>query len=143
MQSISQKQSDLNAVSIDWCLPMSFTNLDQKQLGTSRWLSDHYLSFTHVLLFHFSCLESQNVPDGSKRGIKVFKRLQVIWFCLISRLFTKIAVPPSVIDRMSKFSSPCVIGSHSLQSNLHLMTSCHLETKRKRTNHLLKRNQKM
>ena len=31
VQSISQKQSDLNSVSIDWCLPMSFTNLDQKQ----------------------------------------------------------------------------------------------------------------
>ena len=43
VQSISQKQSDLNSVSIDWCLPMSFTNLNQKQLGTSSWQSDHYL----------------------------------------------------------------------------------------------------
>ena len=74
VQSISQKQSDLNSVSIDWCLPMSFTNLDQKHLGTSSWQSDHYLAFTRFLLFHFSCLESQNVPDGWRRGIKVFKR---------------------------------------------------------------------
>ena len=77
VQSISQKQSDLNSVSINRCLPMSFTNLDQKQLGTSSWQSNHYLAFTCVLLFHFSCLESQNVPDGSRRGIKVFKRLRV------------------------------------------------------------------
>ena len=104
MQSITQKQSDLNSVSIDWCLPMSFTNLNQKQLGTSSWQSDHYLAFTHVLLFHFSCLKSQNVPDGSRRGIQVFKRLRVIWFCLISRLFTNIAVPPSVIELYVKIS---------------------------------------
>ena len=97
-QSISQKQLDLNSVSIDWCLPMSFTNLDLKQLGTSSWQSDHYLAFTCVSLFPFSCLESQNVPDGSRREIKVFKRLQVIWFCLITRLFTNIVVPPSVIE---------------------------------------------
>ena len=108
VQSISQKQSDLNSVSIDWCLPMSFTNLDQKQLGTSSWQSDHYLAFTRVSLFHFSCLESQNVPDGSRRVIKVFKRLRVIWFCLISRLFTNIAVPPSVIELYVKiFLSSC------------------------------------
>ena len=75
VQSISQKQSDLNSVSIDWCLPMSFTHVDQKQLGTSSWQSDHYLAFTRVSLFHFSCHESQNVPGGSRRGIKVFKRL--------------------------------------------------------------------
>ena len=75
VQSISQKQSDLNSFSIDCCLPMSFTYLDQKQLGPSSLQSDHYLAFTHVSLFHFSCLESQNVPDGSRRGINVFKRL--------------------------------------------------------------------
>ena len=102
VQSISQKQSDLNSVSINWCLPMSFTNLDQKQLGTSSWQSDHYLAFTHVSLIHFPCLESKNVPDGSRRGIMVFKRLQVIWFCLIFRLFTNIAVPLSVIESYVK-----------------------------------------
>ena len=31
VQSINQKQSDLNSVSIDWCLQISFTSLDQKQ----------------------------------------------------------------------------------------------------------------
>ena len=70
MQSISQKQSDLNAVSINWCLPMSFTNLDQKQLGTSSWQSDHHLEWTHVLLFNFSCLESQNVPGAQEGGLR-------------------------------------------------------------------------
>ena len=132
MQSISQKQSDLNSVSIDWCLPMSFTNLDQKQLGTSSWQSDHYLAFTRVSLFHFSCLESQNVPDGSRRVIKVFKRLRVIWFCLISRLFTNIAVPPSVIELYVKiFLSSCYrVSLLTEQSSSHDQVSS--KNKRKR-----------
>ncbi len=44
---------------------------------------------------------------------------------------------------MSNFSSRHVAGSHSLQSNLHLMTNCKLETKEKETNPMLKRNQKL
>ncbi len=136
VQSISQKQYNLNSVSIYWCLPMSFTNLDQKQFVTSSWQSDHYLASKHISLFHFSYVESQSVPDGSRRGIKVFKRLQVIWFCLVSRLFTNIAVPPSVIELYVKLFL-------SSQRNLHLMTSCHPETKGRRTNHMLKRNQKL
>ena len=152
MQSISQKQSDLNSVSIDWCLPMSFTNLDQKDLGTSSLQSDHYLAFTRVSLFHFSCLKSQNVPDGSRRGIKVFKRLWVIWFCLISRLFTNIAVPPSVIELYVKiFLSSCYrfsllteqSSSHDQVSSGNKGKGCHPEIKGKGTNHLLKRNQKL
>ena len=152
VQSTSQKQSDLITVLIDWCLPMSFTNLDQKQLDTSSWQSYHHLAFTRVLLFHFSCLESQNVPDGSRRGIKVFKRLRVIWFCLISRLFTNIAVPPSVIGLYVKsFLFLCYRFSLlTEQSSSHDQVSSGNKRKRvsskkkgKGTNHLLKRNQKL
>ena len=142
MQSISQKQSDLNPVSIDWCLPMSFTNLDQTQLGTSSWQSDHYLAFTRVSLFHFSCLESRNVPDGSRRGIMVFMSYESFGFCLISRLFTNIPVPPSVIQLYVKiFLSSCYRFSHlTEQSSSHDQLSS--GNKRKRDQSYAKKKSK-
>jgi hypothetical protein len=109
IDSMDHTQSIINSISIDWCLPMTFSNLEK--LSTANWQSDHYLGFTRISLYHFAFWDFQDrVPETLQSIIIIFKRLRVIWFCIISRLFTNISpsVSPPLIDSyMRLFLSTC------------------------------------
>ncbi len=49
--------SAVEVASLDWCMPMSFSNSDGQIMGTFRCQSDHFLSFTRLSLFHFGPLD--------------------------------------------------------------------------------------
>ena len=107
--AIHESQKAINAISIDWCLSMSFSGNDPTKLGTANWQSDHYLAFTRLSLFHFGALERKiAVPPERARVLCAFKRLRVVWFCLISSIFSGESVCTSRIDNYVKlFLSSC------------------------------------
>ncbi len=57
INAIQGSQETINSVYLVWCLAIKFTDMDNKNLGTANWQSDHYLAFTQVSLFHFSPLQ--------------------------------------------------------------------------------------
>jgi hypothetical protein len=62
IDAIQVSQETINSVYLVWCLAMKFTDMDNKNLGTANWQSDHYLAFTWVSLLHFSTLENCKQP---------------------------------------------------------------------------------
>ena len=93
---------------VDRCMSMSFSGKDLQSLGTSNWQSDHYLAFTRLCLFHFAPLEGRNVPGSMTKVIGAFKRVFVLWFCLMSSVYGDEKVSSSKIDNYVKlFLSSC------------------------------------
>ena len=87
---------------------MPFTGKDQHSLGTSSWQSDHYLAFTRLSLFHFAPLDSTDPPEAVTRVIAAFKRVRVVWFCLMASIFAEEKVSSARIDNYVKlFLSSC------------------------------------
>ena len=102
----------LNAVggtSLDWCLTMSFSGKDAQKLATANWESDHYLAFTRLSLFHFAPLDDVKcVPDEIKEIVVSFKRVRVLWFCLMSSILGEDTVDTHRIEDLVKlFLSSC------------------------------------
>ena len=61
---------------------------DPQKLDTAGWRSDHYLGFTRLSLFHFGVLDRKiKVPKDREEVILAFRRLRVVWFCLIANIF--------------------------------------------------------
>ena len=96
---------------------------DYHKLVTATWLSDNYLGFTRLSLYHFNPLGgSINLPEDKKKVLAVFRRLQVLWFCLMSNMFAEEMVPANTIDTLVKlFLSSCrrlclLTGTESLGS---------------------------
>jgi hypothetical protein len=86
------RQQVLNAVSIDWCLPMLFSGEANNDIGPANWQSDHYLAFTRISLFQFADLDDMSgliYPSRLNRVIASFKHMQVVWFCLVSNMFLR------------------------------------------------------
>ena len=87
---------------------MPFTGKDQHSLGTSSWQSDHYLAFTRLSLFHFAPLDSTDPPEAVTTVIAAFKRVRVVWFCLMASIFAEEKVSSARIDNYVKlFLSSC------------------------------------
>ena len=60
--AVQGSQDIIDSVYLVWCLAMKFTDMDNKNLGTANWQSDHYLAFTWVSLFHIPPLEKMILP---------------------------------------------------------------------------------
>ena len=109
--SMQSSQSDINSISIEWCKSMAFSGKDSHMIGTAGWQSTHYVAFTRLSLFHFSPMDREGVeiPQAKKEVIRQFKRLRVVWFCLISHLFVDDAnIQSSRIDHYVRlFLSAC------------------------------------
>ena len=106
--SMQSTQKLINSISIDWCMSMSFSGKNLQSLGTSTWQSDHYLAFTRLCLFHFAPLEGRNVPESMTEVIAAFKRVFILWFCLMSSVYGDDKVSSSKIDNYVKlFLSSC------------------------------------
>ena len=83
--------------------------MDNKNLGTANWQSDHYLAFTRVSLFHFSPLEQIDIASNiDKHLVLAFRSMTVTWFCLISHIFAEAKVPSDTINVLVRlFLSSC------------------------------------
>lgn len=95
IQPMRRRQHALNKVSIDWCLPMLFSGEKNNDIGHANWQSDHCLSFTRISLFQFADLDGFSdlvYSSALNRVIASFKRMRVVWFCLISNMFCNTAV---------------------------------------------------
>jgi hypothetical protein len=88
---------------------MSFSGKDDQNLGTANWQSDHYLSFTRISLFHFGSLEKDiSIPPGMEEVVKSFKRMRVLWFCLMSSLLSEQKLKKGRIGNLVRlFLSAC------------------------------------
>lgn len=121
-EAMQQSQSLINTLSVDWCLSMSFSGKDKQELGTANWQSDHYLAFTRLSLFHFGTLEGMEIPEERKQVLQTFKRLHVVWFCLMSSVFTddpgSKVTPTRINDLVKVFLTSC---NYLWQSLKHLM----------------------
>ena len=82
---------------------------DPQKLDTANWKSEHYLAFTRLSLFHFGVLDRKiKVPKEREEVILAFRRLRVVWFCLIANIFSDDSVPSARIDNYVKlFLSSC------------------------------------
>ena len=90
IKPMRSRQQALNAVSIDWCLPMMFSGEAKNDIGPANWQSDHCLAFTRISLFQFADLDGMSGlvrPSQLNRVIASFKRMRVVWFCLVSNMF--------------------------------------------------------
>jgi hypothetical protein len=94
--------------SLDWCMPMPFSNNDKQSMGTSKWQSDHFLSFTRLSLFHFGPLNKDIGLSAGKTIFAAFKRVRVVWFCLMSSILADEDVDAARIDDLVKlFLTSC------------------------------------
>ena len=109
IDAIQGIQETINSVYLVWCLVMKFTDMDNKNLGTVNWQSDHYLAFTRVSLFHFSPLEQIEIASNlDKHTFLAFRSMRVTWFCLISHIFAEEKVPTDTINVLVRlFLSSC------------------------------------
>ncbi len=85
INALQGSQETINSVYLVWCLSMKFTEMDNKNLATFNWQSNHYLAFTRVSLFHFSPLDKGDIAsDLDKHLVLATRSMRVTWFCLIS-----------------------------------------------------------
>ena len=93
--SMRKSQRAISKLSVEWCLAMSYSGKkDDHNLGTTNWLSDHYLGFTRLSLYHFSPLGgSINVTEGKKKVLAASRKKRVLWFYLMSNILAKEIVP--------------------------------------------------
>jgi hypothetical protein len=109
---IQASQKSISGTSVDWLLSMSFSGKDTKTLGTANWQSDHYKSFTRLSLFHLGLLDPVDgrleMPEEMNRVLTSFKRVRVIWFCLVSSIYADEKVSSNRLDNLVKlFLSAC------------------------------------
>jgi hypothetical protein len=109
---IQASQKSIAGTSIDWLLSMSFSGKDTQTLGTANWQSDHYKSFTRLSLFHLGPLDPVDgrlkPPPEMNRVLISFKRVRVIWFCLVSSIYADEKVSSNRLDNLVKlFLSAC------------------------------------
>jgi len=114
--SMSKSQRSISKLSVEWCLAMTYSGKEDHTLGTANWQSDHFLGFTRLSLYHFSSLGGGNSPpEGKEKILSSFRRVRVLWFCLISNMLAEEKVTGCKIDNLVKlFLSSC--------SALHLLT---------------------
>lgn len=107
--SMNTTLAAVEEASLDWCMPMTFSNNNEQTMGTSKWQSDHLLSFTRLSLwFHFGHLDKDTGLLAGKKIFAAFKRVRVVWFCLMSSILADEDVDAARIDDLVKlFLSSC------------------------------------
>lgn len=89
-ETIAQNLVVMSSVSLAWCLSMTLSTKDVHEFGTANWQSDHYLSFTRLSLFHYAQLDDDmlvsDLSENTQMKIKIFKRIRVLWFTLMSSI---------------------------------------------------------
>ena len=109
--SMQSSKSDTNSRYIEWCKSIAFSGKDSYMLGTAGLQSTHYVAFMRLSLSHFSPMDREGleIPQAKKEVIRQFKRLRVVWFCLISHLFVDdVNIQSSRIDHYVRlFLSSC------------------------------------
>ncbi len=97
--ALQGRQETIHLVYLVLCPSMKFTDMDNKNLGTANWQSDHYLAFTWVSLFHFSPLDKGDIASNlDKHLVLAFRSMRVTWFCLISHIFAEEKVATETIN---------------------------------------------
>ena len=105
---MQSSQNAINSISISWCNSMAFSGKDDHHIGTASWQSAHYVAFTRLSLFHFGPIDRIVIPEGNRDVLNHFKRVRVVWFCLVSHLLSDEKVPSARIDHYVKlFLSSC------------------------------------
>ena len=108
---IVECQRQLSRLSIDWCSPMPFGGLANKELQAANWQSDHCSSFTRLSLYQFSHLDDNSGFVPQYNGyIKHYRRMSILWFCLVSHAFGKTEenVSPNKVGHLVRlFLSSC------------------------------------
>lgn len=87
MDHMSANQAGIDKLSVGWCLAMSFSKEKERKIGTTGWMSDHYIGFNRACLFHYLPLVTISAPASYNAPIKAFTRLIVLWFCLVANVF--------------------------------------------------------
>ena len=106
-----QIQKKINKLSLEWCLPMPFGGEKDKTLGVGNWQSDHCSAFTRISLYQFSTLDAQSTiipPEDVRVAVCAYRRMSVIWFCLVSNAFTHKNINATRVDHLVRlFLSSC------------------------------------
>ena len=63
-------QGATSTLSVEWCVAMPYPGKkDDHKLGTANWLSDHYLGFTRLPVYHFIPFGgSIHLPEDKNKG---------------------------------------------------------------------------
>ena len=101
-------QRAVNSISVSWCRSMAFSG-KENNIGTAGWQSLHYVAFTRLSLHHLAPMDGDlDSPDKKVEVLRQFKRVCVVWFCLVSHLLTEDNIPSMRIDHYAKlFLSAC------------------------------------
>ena len=109
---------------LDWCNASNFMNKDGS-VGTKCWESSHYQAFTRVSFSIYSHFESILNKDQWKcYSYKSFKQLSVLWYCLISRMFSEEIPSGQEINIyvklfLSAFSAVCKVIKYSNKREMY------------------------
>jgi hypothetical protein len=92
-------------MSIDWCPIAEFS--ENESISTSGWQSAQYVAFSRLSLVYFGLVEDFEDIDNQK--LKAFQQVFVLWFLLISTLFTENICNSQLVDEYVRlFLSSCV-----------------------------------
>ena len=77
-------------VSLDWCNTMKFSGKDGK-IGTAKWVSKNCVGFVRMSLYSFNyldvLLERDGISDETKKGLKAYRKMIVMFYLLVSYIF--------------------------------------------------------
>ena len=102
-----------------WCMLMAFSGKDNHSTGIVGWQPGHYGTFTWLSLFHFGPIDGGLETSLTKiKVLKQFKRVRVIWFCLVSHILTKADVPSTKINHCDTFPSLPIDAGDRVQKSI-------------------------
>lgn len=107
-------QRHIMSLSIEWCPIMDFSAKKDKKCtyGTKGWMSRHCVGFSRISLIQYSFLDDisdLNPPEGYSDVIASFRRMAVVWFCLVANVFADVPAPARRIDHLVRlFLSSCL-----------------------------------
>ena len=97
-------------ISLDWCPIVDFADGDL--LTTTGWQSTQYVAFSRLSLVYFGLIEDFHEIDTRKQ--KSFQQVFVLWFKLISSLFTNNECNKEIVDDCVRlFLSSCICYGNS------------------------------
>jgi hypothetical protein len=136
---LHSQQKDIKDMSVSWCFPMSFSakpdskdgvdDPDYEEVADDRvggkalhfstvgWMSNHHASFTRISLFQYSVLDYLPHPEAFNEVIREFRRLVVVWFCVVANGFGDDDVPAMRIDHLVCYFLTCCRRYHKVAKN--------------------------
>ncbi len=102
-------------ISLEWCPIAGFAEVES--ISTTGWQSAQYVAFSRLLLVYFGLLEDFK-HDLDETKFKTFQQVFVLWFLLISSLFSENVPHPDLVDdNVRLFLSSCVCYGMSTKKN--------------------------